>query len=411
MAPPIGYMLIAAAIGAIVGLVNEYRKIGGAKVFMGLRTSIFVSLLGYSTALLYQISSSPSVLAVGMAAIVAVASAVYLGRVLATRSLGATTYVAMILLYVAGTLAGMGMYEYGFALAVLLAALSLYKTELLGAISKIRREELLAVVNLLVISAVILPMLPDKYMGPYDAFNPYEFWLTVVVVGLVFFAQYLVLRATKRGLLAFTIIGGIISSTTAALSLVELANRRRELGMAAALNIAMSNVPMVIFQVAVVLYVVGGGPALLAALPALLAGLAAAAAVAAVGRDRLSPRGVEPPQTPLPILRTFEFAALLFVIVAAARIVGVVVPRALPATIAASSLANVLSSVYAVGVLYAKGQITAASAGYLASISMLVGAVEKIAISALIKDGRARMVAVGVTAAVSATIAAAILLV
>ncbi|MGC8613619.1 MAG: hypothetical protein ACP5L2_05210, partial [Conexivisphaera sp.] len=88
-----------------------------------------------------------------------------------------------------------------------------------------------------------------------------------------------------------------------------------------------------------------------------------------------------------------------------------VVPQALPATIAASSLANVLSSVYAVGVLYAKGQIAAASAGYLASISMLAGAAEKIALSMLIKDGRARMVAVGVTTAVSAAIAAAILLI
>ncbi|MGC8555711.1 MAG: DUF4010 domain-containing protein [Conexivisphaera sp.] len=407
MAPPIGYMLIAVAIGAIVGLVNEYRKISGAKVFMGLRTSIFVSLMGYSSALIYQISASPAVLAAGIAAVVVVATSVYLGRVAATRNLGATTYVAMILLYMAGMLSGMGLYEYGFALSVMLAALSLYKTELLGAISRIRREELLAVVNLLVISAVILPMLPDEYVGPYGAFNPYRFWLTVVVVGTVFFAQYLTLRATKRGLLAFTLIGSIVSSTTVAISLVELANRRRDLGPSAALNIAISNVPMVLFQVGAVLWIVGGLPALLAALPALLAGLGASAAVAVAGSRRLSPAGVEPPQTPLPVLRTLEFAALLFIITAAARVVGAVIPQALPAMIAASALANVLGAVYAVGTLFAKGQLTAAAAGYLASIATLAGTAEKVGIAAMMRDGRSRAIAMAITAAISAVTAAA----
>ncbi|MCI4460605.1 MAG: MgtC/SapB family protein, partial [Thaumarchaeota archaeon] len=265
-------MLIAVAVGAIVGLVNEYRKISGARVPMGLRTSIFISLLGYSGALLYQVSGSSAGLAVTIAAAAVVATAVYLARAAVSRSLGATTYVAMILLFFAGSLVGMGLYEYGFALSILLAALSLYKTELLGAISRIRREELLAIVNLLVISALILPMLPDRYIGPYGVLNPYEFWLTVVVVGVIFFAQYVALRVSRRGLLAFTLIGAIVSSTTVALSLVELANRRRELGTSVALNIAVSNMPMALFQVGAVLYVVGGAPALAAALPALLAG-------------------------------------------------------------------------------------------------------------------------------------------
>lgn len=408
--PSFDSMLIAVAVGAIVGLVNEYRKISGARVPMGLRTSIFISLLGYSGALLYQVSGSSAVLAVTIAAAAVVATAVYLARAAVSRSLGATTYVAMILLFFAGSLVGMGLYEYGFALSILLAALSLYKTELLGAISRIRREELLAIVNLLVISALILPMLPDRYIGPYGAFNPYEFWLTVVVVGVIFFAQYVALRVSRRGLLAFTLIGAIVSSTTVALSLVELANRRRELGTSVALNIAVSNVPMALFQVGAVLYVVGGAPALAAALPALLAGLAASAAVLAAGPGRLSPEGVEPPQAPLPIARIFEFAALLFAITAAARVVGAALPQALPTAIAASALANVLGAIYAVGTLFASGRITAAEAGYLASIALLAGAAEKVGIAALLRDGRARALAAALNVAISCAVAAALIL-
>jgi len=409
VAPPIEYMLVSVAIGAIVGLVNEYRKIGGSKVFMGLRTSIFISLMGYATVLLYQVIQNPAVIPAGIAAIVVVATAVYAGRVVTVRSVGATTYVAMILLYFAGALAGLGLYEYGFALAVLLAALSLYKTELLGAISRIRRDELIAVVNLLVISAVILPMLPDEYIGPYGIFNPYGFWLTVVVVGTIFFAQYVTLRATRRGLFAFTMIGGIISSTTVTVSLIELANRRRDAGTAAALNIAASNIPMIIFQVAVVLYLVGGVPALAAALPPLTAALAASVVIAAVGRGRLSPEGVEPPRTPLPVLRTFEFAALLFVITASARAVGAALPQALPATITASALANVLSSVYAVGTLYSKAQITAAAAGRLAALAAISGAAVKVGLAALIRDRRTAALTAGLSAAVAAAMAVVLL--
>ncbi len=404
-------MAAAVATGAIVGLVNEYRKISGVRVLMGLRTSIFVSLLGYFTALLYQLTDSVAMLAVGVAAAVVISSSAYLSRAFTTRSLGATTYVAMMLVFLSGLLVGMDLYAYGFALSVLVAALSLYKTELLGAISRIRREELLAVINLLVISAVILPMLPDRYLGPYGLFNPYLFWLTVVVVGTIFFVQYLVLRATNRGLLAFTIIGSVVSSTTTTLSLIQLANSRRELGTSAALNIALSNAPMIAFQVAAVLYVVGGSAALAAAMPALLAGLAASLAIAVAGKERLSPEGVEPPREPVPIARTFEFAALLFVIVAVSRAVAAVLPQALAATIAASSLANVLSAVYAVGILYSKGQISASMAGQLASIAAIVGSAEKVGLVLMMKDNRARAIGAGLTAAIAAAMAAATLLI
>ena len=45
----------------------------------------------------------------------------------------------------------------------------------------IEAEELRAVLQLGLLSAVILPLLPDEGFGPFGALNPYQMWLAVVL--------------------------------------------------------------------------------------------------------------------------------------------------------------------------------------------------------------------------------------
>ncbi|ADL18876.1 Membrane protein [Acidilobus saccharovorans 345-15] len=395
-------LLMSVAVGAIVGLVNEYRKITGSRIFLGLRTSIFTSMLGYVFALLYE-KAGYLLLGVAFISITVIAATIYVERARATRSLGATTYVSMFLVFASGILVGMGMYLQGTVISVLVAVLSFYKTQLLNAISRIRREELLALLNLLVISLVILPLLPDKFIGPLGIFNPYEFWFTVVVVAIIFFAQYVTLRVSKRGLLAFTIIGGLISSTTVTLSLIQLSNERREASRSLALNTLLSNVPLALIQVLAAIYFTTYSAQLAAivAVPTMLIALVLTL-LGAIKFKELSPTNIEPPSTPLPILRIVEFAVLLFIITSVAKAIGVLFPSLLPITIFVSALGNALGAVIAVGILYNRSIITLKVAAQLALLSLTAGVIEKAFLSLLSSSWSYRRLVIAGSAALGA---------
>ena len=402
-------LLMAIGVGAVVGLVNEYRKISGARIFMGLRTSIFTSMLGYVFALIYEVDQSPVVLLVGFLVVTVIATSIYVERARATKILGATTYVSMLLVFAAGAFVGLGYYLLGAALSVIVATLSFYKTQLLSAISRIRREELLAILDLLVISLVILPALPDRFVGPYGIFNPFQFWLVVVVVSLIFFGQYVTLRVSRRGLTAFAIIGGLVSSTTVTLNLIDLANqeRGRGLGRPLALNALVSNVPLALVQVlAAIYFTTYSAPiAALVAVPA-VATTAAALGIAAWRRREMSPVGIEPPATPLPLLRILEFAVLLFVITAVSKVVAEVEPSYLPLVTFVGALANALGAVIAVGQLASHGLVTARAAFDLSALALAAGVAEKAPLSLLARDGDFRKTMAVGTAALVAVIAA-----
>ena len=394
--PSVQYLLLSVAVGAVVGLVNEYRKISGARIFLGLRTSIFTSILGFVFAALSRMGGF-EILLVGFATITVVAASIYVERARILKTLGATTYVSMLLVFSSGVLVGLGLYVYGVMISVLVAVLSFYKTQLLNAISRISREELLGILNLLLISAVILPALPDRFIGPYGFFNPFQFWLTVVIIAVIFFAQYVTLRASRRGLLAFTMIGGLVSSTTVALSIIDLSNRVKEHRQqrSLAINVLLSNLPLALVQVLTALYIsTGSWSPLVYALPSILIVTVALLGLAIALRSEASPEGLEPPTTPLPFLRILEFAALLFIITAASKVVGRLAPGLLPLTIGVSALGNALSAVLAVGILYSRHIIDAVVASRLAALSLIAGIAEKAPLAVLSKDTAFRLIVI-----------------
>ncbi len=89
--PAVYYLLLAIALGSIIGFENEYRKQKGAEIFVGLRTAIFITILGYIFSLLYYLTQNAGVFAIGTATILVIATAIYLEKIKITGSPGATT--------------------------------------------------------------------------------------------------------------------------------------------------------------------------------------------------------------------------------------------------------------------------------------------------------------------------------
>jgi uncharacterized membrane protein (DUF4010 family) len=67
----------------------------------------------------------------------------------------------------------------------------------------------------LLISVVLLPILPNKGFGPWQALNPCEIWWMVVLIALISFVGYFAVKiaGARRGLVYTALFGGLASST------------------------------------------------------------------------------------------------------------------------------------------------------------------------------------------------------
>jgi len=87
-------------------------------------------------------------------------------------------------------------------------------------------KDILAFTKFLLLSAVILPIVPNRTFGTFG-FNPFKAWLIVVAASGISYGSYLLEKASKGrgGVLLSAVLGGAYSSTV---TTVVLAKRARE---------------------------------------------------------------------------------------------------------------------------------------------------------------------------------------
>jgi uncharacterized membrane protein (DUF4010 family) len=216
---------IALALGLLIGVERGWhtrQMPEGARV-AGVRTFGLIGLLGGLCGLLAELFSE---LTLGFAfiALAAILIVARLRAVRATHDYGVTTVVSALLTFVLGAVAVLGHLEIAAAAAVAATTLLGAKPALHAWIEKIEYEELMAVFKLLLMSLVLLPVLPDRGYGPWEALNPYELWLMVIFVAGISFVGYVAIRlfGASRGLLLAGLAGGLVSSTAATIGLARL---------------------------------------------------------------------------------------------------------------------------------------------------------------------------------------------
>jgi uncharacterized membrane protein (DUF4010 family) len=72
-----------------------------------------------------------------------------------------------------------------------------------------------AIMQFVVVSLIVLPVLPSETYGPYDVLNPRQiWWMVVLIVGLnlIGYGAYRILGA-RAGTLLSGVLGGVVSST------------------------------------------------------------------------------------------------------------------------------------------------------------------------------------------------------
>ncbi len=221
-------LLVALLLGLLIGLDRERaeeRK--QQKLFAGVRTFPLIALLGAGLALLRE-SMGAWPLVAGFVAVVAIALVSYQASCKAGH-VGATTEIAALVTFTLGALAGSGQMLIAGATGVAVAVLLAIKPRIERLSRAMTEEELAAVLQLAVISAIVLPLLPDKGYGPWQVWNPFKIWMVVVLVSAVSFAGFVAVRwkGEKAGLYWAAGLGALVSSTA---TTVAMAQRSREVG-------------------------------------------------------------------------------------------------------------------------------------------------------------------------------------
>jgi len=110
-------------------------------------------------------------------------------------------------------------------------------------LKRVEVNDIKAVMQFVLISLVILPVLSDKAYGPYQVMNPQNIWLMVVLIVGVQFAAYLLYRwfGQGPGMLLGGALGGMMSSTATTLAYARQVNGAQEAAPLAATVIMLAS--------------------------------------------------------------------------------------------------------------------------------------------------------------------------
>jgi uncharacterized membrane protein (DUF4010 family) len=218
---------LAAAIGLLVGIERGWQERearDGARV-AGIRTYTLIGGLGGLCALLS--AGTLSLLGICFAAFAGTFAFFEWRKERETGGYSATGLVAGLLTFVLGAYAVRGVMSVAAAAGVVTAAILAERNILHGFLRQLKWTELRAALILLVMTAVLLPALPDRTLDPWDALNPHAIWLMTVLIAAVCYGGYIAMRLAgeRNGLLYSGLMGGLVTSTTVTWTFARLAKR------------------------------------------------------------------------------------------------------------------------------------------------------------------------------------------
>ncbi|MFO7913013.1 MAG: MgtC/SapB family protein [Desulfotignum sp.] len=224
-------LFAALAIGLLIGIERGWsdREENEGQRIAGIRTFSLIGLLGGVTALMSQ-EITPWFIVAGFLGVCALIIAAHILDVQSNKDVGTTTAFSMMLSFVLAAWAAYGKPIPAMAVTVVVISLLGYKPVLHLWLKNIAPRDFFSGVKLLVISLVLLPMLPNKGYGPWEALNPYWTWWMVVLISGISFLGYVVIQIAgeKKGVLVTAIGGAMVSSTAVTFSLARFAKKQKD---------------------------------------------------------------------------------------------------------------------------------------------------------------------------------------
>lgn len=220
-------LLIAVSIGALIGVERERRHAAEPSPLGGVRTFTLIGMAGALSTWLSAELGSLLVLGASALCLSALLVASYLSGNRKDVSSGTTTEVAGLITFLLGATVMAGHPEVAVVLAVVVTSLLAFKAPLHDAVGKLSAEDIQAGLKLLFATFVILPVLPNKALDPWDALVPYKLWALVVLISGISMVGYVATRVLghRRGIPLTGLTAGLVSSTALT---VAFSRRSRE---------------------------------------------------------------------------------------------------------------------------------------------------------------------------------------
>lgn len=237
------YRLAAAiGIGLIIGLQREHTYYDqSGRHPAGVRTFTLVGLAGAMAALLSDQMGGVAPFVTGFVVVGMLLMAMHVSFAIGHRKHedstgvhlpggdGITTSIAVVIVYLLGGICWYGRLLESCVIVVVILWVLSAKEQLHTFAQKLSKEDILATVKFAVISALILPFLPNQAYGPagLEVLNPHTIWLFVVFISGIGFVGYVLIKLVGpgKGIWLTGLLGGLASSTALTLN---LAGRSRE---------------------------------------------------------------------------------------------------------------------------------------------------------------------------------------
>jgi len=219
-------LAISLAIGLLVGLERGWRTRDEQdhQRAAGFRTFALSGLLGGVTGTV-ALQTNGLVIGFVFLGYSAAFAAFHLLEAKAERNVSVTSVVAGMLTFLLGTMsvAG-GDPRIAIACAVAMTGLLALREWLHSRIASLTWQELRAVLILLAMSFLLLPILPNRTVDPWNSVNLYEIWLLAILTAAISFVGYVAVRilGDRLGIVMTAIAGGLASSTVATLTFAGL---------------------------------------------------------------------------------------------------------------------------------------------------------------------------------------------
>jgi len=212
----------------LVGLEREEHKASSERyAFGGVRTFPLIGLIGYSLVLIAHGSLVP--VSVGFAVVGGFLWLSYQYK-LSVQGVsgpsGVTTEISALVTYLIGALVSADLFWIATTITVISMFLLELKQGLEGLTKRIAGEEILTFTKFLLLTAVILPVLPNHAFGRFEL-NPFKTGLVVVAVSAISYGSYILLKVSRKtgGVIIVSVLGGLYSSTVATVALARRAAR------------------------------------------------------------------------------------------------------------------------------------------------------------------------------------------
>lgn len=200
------------AVGILIGIERGWRQreaSDGGRV-SGLRTFGLIGLTGGVAGYLTDILA-----AVVSVAVLASLVLGYRSELSRQGSLSVTSTLVGIITFVLGLLAAKGLVTEALAIAAVTTLILTLRGKAHAMLKGMTKQEVESVARFALVALVILPLLPDADLGPWNAWNPRKIWMVVVVVLGLSFAGYIATRrlGAEKGIMITALCGALVSST------------------------------------------------------------------------------------------------------------------------------------------------------------------------------------------------------